>query len=138
MASRIEDYGYIGNMHTGAIVGRSGSIDWLCAPRFDSDAFLAALVGYDEHGCWSVRPAAAVRENKQRYRQDTMILETDFICDGGSVRVTDFMPLGGRCDVVRIVEGLEGEVPVEMNLIVRFGYGKDMPWITQEAAGVHL
>jgi GH15 family glucan-1,4-alpha-glucosidase len=83
MASRIEDYGLIGNARTAALVSRSGSIDWLCAPRFDSDAFLAALVGYDEHGTWSIRPTMRRRETRQRYRDDTMILETEFVCEGG-------------------------------------------------------
>jgi GH15 family glucan-1,4-alpha-glucosidase len=109
MASKIEDYGLIGNMRTAALVSRSGSIDWLCAPRFDSDACFASLVGYDEHGRWSIRPATAVRETKQRYRGDTLILETEFVCDGGVVRVTDGMPMNdGPCDVFRIVEGVEG------------------------------
>jgi GH15 family glucan-1,4-alpha-glucosidase len=131
MASRIEDYGLIGNTHTAALVSRSGSIDWLCAPRFDSDACFASLIGYDEHGSWALRPTVAVRENRQRYRGDTLILETEFVCDGGAVRIIDFMPMNtGRCDLVRIVEGLEGEVPMEMVFQARFGYGADDPWIT--------
>jgi GH15 family glucan-1,4-alpha-glucosidase len=139
MASRIEDYGLIGNLHTAAIVSRTGSIDWLCAPRFDSDAFLAALVGYDEHGCWAIRPATAVREVRQHYRGDTLILETEVVGDGGAARIIDFMPIGtGRCDVVRIVEGLEGELPLEMTLNVRFGYGADTPWITHDGGGVNF
>jgi GH15 family glucan-1,4-alpha-glucosidase len=124
MASRIEDYGLIGNTRTAALVSRSGSIDWLCVPHFDSDACLAALIGYDEHGAWSLRPTVPIRETRQRYRDETLILETEFVCDGGAVRITDFMPVGSsedRCDVVRIVEGLEGEVPLEMQLDVRFG-----------------
>lgn len=129
MASKIEDYGLIGNMFTSALVSRSGSIDWLCAPRFDSDACFTALVGYDEHGRWSLFPTATVHENRQRYRGDTMILETEFACDGGVARVIDFMPMSGRCDVVRIIEGVEGEVPLEMLLDVRFGYGADTPFI---------
>ena len=116
MASRIEDYGLIGNTRTAALVSRSGSIDWLCTPRFDSDACFAALVGYDEHGSWALRPAVRVRESKQRYRDNSMVLETDLICEGGAVRITDFMPIADGCDVVRIVEGLDGEVPVEMLL----------------------
>ena len=108
MASRIEDYGLIGNTRTAALVSRSGSIDWLCAPRFDSDACFAALVGYDEHGRWALRPAVRVRESKQRYRDNSMVLETDSICEGGAVRITDFMPIADGCDVVRIVEGLDG------------------------------
>ena len=139
MASRIEDYGLIGNTRTAALVSRSGSIDWLCVPRFDSDACLAALIGYDEHGAWSLRPTVPIRETRQRYRDETLILETEFVCDGGAVRITDFMPVGSseeRCDVVRIVEGLDGEVPLEMQLDVRFGYGADVPWTTAAAEGV--
>src|SRR4051812_30709422 len=128
MASRIEDYGLIGNTRTSALVSRSGSIDWLCAPRFDSDACFAALVGYDEHGCWALRPTVPVRETTQRYRGDTMILETDLVCESGTLRIIDFMPLeGDRCDLIRIIEGLEGVVPIEMLLDVRFGYGRDRP-----------
>jgi GH15 family glucan-1,4-alpha-glucosidase len=135
MASKIEDYGLIGNTYTCALVSRSGSIDWMCAPRFDSDACFSALIGYDEHGRWAVRPAVRVNETRQRYRDDSMVLETDFVCDGGAVRITDFMPMGTRCDVVRIVEGLDGEVPVEMLLDVRFGYGADAPLIEMTRDG---
>src|SRR5262245_5881350 len=139
MASQIENYGLIGNTRTSALVSRAGSIDWLCGPRFDSDAWFAALVGYDEHGRWALRPTVPVRETKQRYRDDTMTLETEFICDGGAVRVTDFMPVvEDRCDVVRIVHGLEGEVPVEMLLEVRFGYGQETPWVTPASDGVRF
>ena len=138
MASKIEDYGMIGNTYTSALVSRSGSIDWLCAPRFDSDACFAALVGYDEHGRWSLRPTVDVRETRQRYRDDTMILETEFVCDGGGVRIIDFMPVGSRCDVVRIVEGVEGEVLLEMLLNVRFGYGFDAPLIRKLDDGTYL
>ena len=136
MASKIEDYGFIGNTYTAALVSRSGSIDWLCAPRFDSDACFAALVGYDEHGRWSLFPTATVRENRQHYRRDTMILETEFACDGGVARVIDFMPMSGRCDVVRIIEGVEGEVPLEMLIDVRFGYGAETPFIEKTGDGV--
>jgi GH15 family glucan-1,4-alpha-glucosidase len=129
MASKIEDYGLIGNTYTSALVSRSGSIDWLCAPRFDSDACFSALLGYDEHGRWALRPTVSIRETRQRYRDDTMILESEFACDGGVVRIIDFMPMGDRCEVVRIVEGVEGEVPLEMLLDVRFGYGADVPFI---------
>jgi len=136
MPSKIEDYGLIGNTFTSALVSRSGSIDWLCAPRFDSDACFTALVGYDEHGRWSLFPTVTVRENRQRYRDDTMILETEFACDGGVARVIDFMPMSGRCDVVRIIEGVDGEVPLEMLLDVRFGYGADTPFIEKMGDGV--
>ena len=96
MASRIEDYGLIGNGRTAALVSRNADIDWLCAPRFDSDACFASLLGYDEHGHWSIYPSANIREKKQRYRGDTLILETEFFCDGGAVRVMDFMPVEGN------------------------------------------
>jgi GH15 family glucan-1,4-alpha-glucosidase len=136
MASKIEDYGIIGNTQTAALVSSAGSVDWLCAPRFDSDACFASLIGYDEHGHWAIRPTVAVRARRQRYRGDTLILETDIECDGGSVRVTDFMPpTQERCDVIRIVEGLDGEVPMEMRLDVRFGYGANSPWISPIEGG---
>ncbi len=141
MASRIEDYGLIGDTRTAALVSKSGSIDWLCVPRFDADACFAALIGYDEHGCWAVRPTVPIRETKQRYRGETLILETEFVCDGGAVRVTDFMPIGGsdeRCDLFRLVEGLDGEVPLEMLLEARFGYGAESPWITQEGDAIRF
>src|ERR1700757_4248750 len=105
MPSKIEDYGLIGNTFTCALVSRSGSIDWLCAPRFDSDACFTSLLGYDKHGRGGLGPTVTVCENRQRYRGDTMILETEFACDGGEVRVIDFMGMSGRCDVVRIIEG---------------------------------
>src|SRR5262252_2454116 len=136
MPSKIEDYGLIGNTFTGALVSRSGSLDWLCAPRFDADACFAAIIGYDQHARWSLRPTVTVRENRQRYRDDTMILETEFACDGGVVRIIDFMPMAGRCDVVRIIEGLEGEVPLEMLLDVRFGYGANAPFIEKSGDGM--
>jgi GH15 family glucan-1,4-alpha-glucosidase len=139
MASRIEDYGLIGNLRTAGLVSRSGSIDWLCGPRFDSDAFFAALVGYDQHGSWALRPAVGIREMRQRYRGETMILETEFRCDGGAVRIIDFMPIAGeRCEVVRILEGLEGEVQMEALLDVRFGYGAYTPWITRNNDGLRF
>src|SRR5262249_14707710 len=90
---------------------------------------------YDEHGRWALRPTVKVRQNQQRYRDDTMILETEFACDGGVARVIDFMPVGGRCEVVRIVEGVDGEVPLEMLLDVRFCYGADAPLIEKIGDG---
>ena len=109
MASKIEDYGLIGNGRTAALVSKTGAIDWLCAPDFDSDACFASLLGYDEHGRWSVRPTVAVREQRQRYRGETLVLETELVCDGGAIRIVDFMPYDGRCDLVRIIEGIEGD-----------------------------
>src|SRR5262245_38231969 len=132
MASKIEDYGVIGNTRTAALVSRFGDIDWWCAPHFDSDACFSALLGYDEHGRWALRPTVPVRENRQRYRGDTLILESECICDGGAVRIVDFMPVGERCEIVRIVEGLEGDVSIEMLLDVRFGYGSHKPLVILE------
>ena len=139
MASRIEDYGLIGNTRTAALVSRNGSIDWFCGPRFDSDACFAALLGYDKHGSWSLRPTVSVRENRQRYRKESLVLETEFACDGGLVRITDFMPMiEDRCDVVRLIEGIEGEVTMEMVLNVRFGYGADKPWVVPSSEGYNF
>jgi GH15 family glucan-1,4-alpha-glucosidase len=139
MPSRIENYGFIGDMYGAALVSRDGSIDWLCVPRFDSDACMAALLGRDEHGCWLIHPGAEVRRNSRRYRPGTMILETDFECDGGAVRITDFMPIGLYAQsVIRIVEGLEGTVPVYFWLAARFGYGRSKPWIEKTDGGIRL
>lgn len=139
MPSLIENYGFIGDMYGAALVSRDGSIDWLCVPRFDSDACMAALLGRDEHGCWLIHPGAEVRRNSRRYRPGTMILETDFECDGGAVRITDFMPIGLYAQsVIRIVEGLEGTVPVYVWLAARFGYGRSKPWIEKTDGGIRM
>lgn len=139
MPSLIENYGFIGDMYGSALVSRDGSIDWLCVPRFDSDACMAALLGRDEHGCWLIHPGAEVRRNSRRYRPGTMVLETDFECDGGAVRITDFMPIGLYAQsVIRIVEGLEGAVPVYFWLATRFGYGRSNPWIEKTDGGIRL
>ncbi|HLM33896.1 MAG TPA: glycoside hydrolase family 15 protein [Gaiellaceae bacterium] len=130
MPLRIEDYGLIGDTQTAAVVGRDGSIDWLCMPRFDSGAFFAALLGGPDHGRWLVAPKGQARPLGRRYRDSTLILETDFETDDGSVRVIDFMPPRQRDpDVVRIVEGLSGRVEMRMELIVRFDYGSIVPWV---------
>ena len=130
MASHIENYALIGNLRGSGLVSRDGSIDWLCVPRFDSAACFAALLGRDEHGCWLIDPAAHVKQTRRRYRPGTIILETDFECDGGAMRIIDFMPAAGD-SVIRIVEGLEGSVAVDLLLRVRFGYGGYRPWITK-------
>ena len=130
MALRIEDYALIGDCHTAALVGRDGSIDWLCWPCFDSQACFAALLGNSESGHWSIAPAAEGARAKRTYRDGTLILETDFETNAGSVRVIDFMPLSEeRWDVVRIVEGMRGTVPMRMELVVRFDYGSIVPWV---------
>jgi GH15 family glucan-1,4-alpha-glucosidase len=130
MALPIENYALIGDCHTAALVGNDGSIDWLCLPRFDSGACFAALLGGPEHGRWLLAPAGKVRSVRRRYRGDSLILETDFDTEQGSVRVIDFMPLSSqRWDIVRIVEGLRGRVTLRMELRVRFDYGSIVPWV---------
>jgi GH15 family glucan-1,4-alpha-glucosidase len=126
----IEQYAIIGDCHTAALVGCDGSIDWLCFPSFDSGACFAALLGGPEHGRWLLAPSAQVSRVQRRYRAGTLILETEYDTEEGSIRVIDFMPLSDeRWDVVRIVEGLTGRVTVRMELIVRFDYGSIVPWV---------
>jgi GH15 family glucan-1,4-alpha-glucosidase len=127
---RIEDYAMIGDWRTAALVSRDGSIDWLCAPRFDSNAFFAALLGSAEHGHWRLAPQGDIRHIKRRYRGDSLILETLFETDLGAVALIDFMPLGSPSpQVVRTIEGRSGRVPIEMELIMRFDYGSVIPWV---------
>jgi GH15 family glucan-1,4-alpha-glucosidase len=130
VALPIEDYALIGDGHTAALVGRDGSIDWLCLPRFDSGACVAALLGSHEHGRWLIAPRDGVNEVRRRYRDGTLILETDFETESGAVRVIDCMPLSNeRWDVLRIVEGLRGRVRMHMELVIRFDYGSIVPWV---------
>src|SRR5438874_1423659 len=130
MASHIEDYALIGNMRTAALVARDGSIDWLCVPQFDSPACFAALLGRRGHGHFQLTPVGRHTATRRRYRDRTMILETEIDTDAGTVRVIDCMPLWPeRLDVVRIVEGLRGRVPMRMELVMRFGYGVVTPWV---------
>jgi GH15 family glucan-1,4-alpha-glucosidase len=133
---RIEDYGFIGDLHTGALVGANGSIEWLCLPRFDSDACFAALLGTDENGHWRIAPADAARV-QQRYRPDTLILETEFATESGAVRVIDCMPPSDSAhDVVRVVEGIRGQVRMAMKLVIRFDYGITVPWVRRGDGGL--
>ena len=130
MALPIEDYAPIGNLRTAALVGRDGSIDWLCVPRFDDAACFCALLGTPEQGRWLLAPARAARRATRRYRDRTLILETEFETSAGAVCVVDFMPTWrDRTDVVRIVTGLRGRVPMRMELVLRFGYGSVIPWV---------
>ncbi|HKW79584.1 MAG TPA: glycoside hydrolase family 15 protein [Casimicrobiaceae bacterium] len=127
---KIEDYAMIGNCRTAALSGRDGSIDWLCAPRFDSPACFATLLGTPDHGRWLLAPRGRVRRIERRYRDRSLVLETDFHAVGGTVRVIDCMPpWENRTDVVRIVEGLRGSVTVRMELVIRAGYGMVVPWV---------
>src|SRR5205823_6214151 len=132
LSSPIEDYAVIGDTQTAAIVGRNGAIDWLCFPRFDSGACFAALLGDGSHGRWSLAPAGGpgtVVARRRRYRPDTLILETELDTADGTVRLIDFMPPRGVApDVARIVEGVRGRVVVDMELTVRFDYGRVVPW----------
>ena len=126
----IEDYGLIGDLQTAALVGRNGSIDWLCFPRFDSGACFAALLGDESNGRWLLTPDCEIQRVERRYRERSLVHELDFHTETGSVRVTDFMPpRGTNPDVVRIVEGLEGSVPMRMELVIRFDYGSIVPWV---------
>ena len=131
MPLRIEDYALIGDCETASLVGRDGSIDWLCWPRFDSGACFAALLGGPEHGHWVIAPAGEVKRNKRRYQKHTLILETDFETAEGAVTIIDFMPIRERHrDLIRIVCGRRGQVPMKMELTLRFDYGRSVPWVT--------
>ncbi len=133
MALPIEDYAILADTQTAALVGRNGSIDWLCVPRFDSGAIFAALLGSEDNGHWSIAPAGTVTSTRRRYRDETLVLETEFETDDGVVRVIDFMPPRGEApDVVRIVEGVRGRVPMSMHLRLRFDYGQVVPWVYRE------
>ena len=128
--SLIESYALIGDGHTGALVGRDGSIDWLCLPSFDSGACFAALLDDDDAGFWRISPDDSAECTSRRYRDDSLILETCWERPGGSVRVVDFMPPRGEAaDVVRIVEGIAGSVDMHMALRIRFDYGHIIPWV---------
>ena len=134
---KLEDYGFIGDTHTGALVGINGSIDWLCTPRFDSDACFASLLGTEKNGCWQISPTDPIVRVTHAYRGETLVLETDFETETGAVRVIDCMPPKGRYrDVVRIVEGVKGCVNLESRLIIRFDYGMTVPWVKHYDGGI--
>jgi GH15 family glucan-1,4-alpha-glucosidase len=136
LSSRIEDYGLIGDCETAALVGRDGSIDWLCWPAFDSDACFSALLGTHEHGRWQIAPCGDIVKCSRRYRGDTLILETRFETADGIVTLVDFMPpRGAASDVVRLVRGESGRVKLRMQLVIRFGFGRDIPWVKKTEDG---
>jgi GH15 family glucan-1,4-alpha-glucosidase len=136
MTSRIEDYAMIGDCQTAALVAKDGSIDWLCLPRFDSGACFAALLGTPENGRWLLAPASASQRVLRRYRQDTLILETEFHTDQASVTLIDFMPLREKHrHLVRLVRGDRGQMQMAMELILRFDYGDLVPWVTRIKGG---
>jgi GH15 family glucan-1,4-alpha-glucosidase len=132
MSQPIESYGMIGDCQTAALVGKNGSVDWLCWPRFDSDACFAALLGGQSNGYWLIAPHDEIKSVERRYRPDTLILETRFKTETGRVTLVDFMlPRGDSSDLVRIVTCNEGEVTMCMELMLRFGYGATTPWVTR-------
>ncbi|MFI1967142.1 glycoside hydrolase family 15 protein [Streptomyces pathocidini] len=130
MPGHIEDYALIGDLQTAALVGRDGSIDWLCLPRFDSAACFAALLGDEDNGHWRLAPAAGDTRSRRAYREGTLVLDTFWDTESGTVKVTDFMPQRDRMpDLVRIVEGVSGSVPVRSEIRLRFDYGSVVPWM---------
>jgi GH15 family glucan-1,4-alpha-glucosidase len=129
-AEPIEDHALIGDTRTAALISRSGSLNWLCAPRFDSGACFAALLGEPQHGRWLIAPSEPVLQTRRRYREGTLVLETELRTAGGTVRLVDCMPPGESApNVVRLVEGLEGVVPMQMELVLRLDYGSVIPWV---------
>jgi GH15 family glucan-1,4-alpha-glucosidase len=136
MSTRIEDYALIGDCRSAALVSRDGSIDWLCWPRFDSEACFAALLGNREHGRWLVAPRDKARITRQ-YRPNTLILETCFETTEGAAVLVDFMPFHGEhSEIVRLVHGTRGKVRMHTELILRFGYGAVVPWVTRLESGI--
>lgn len=130
MSQPIEDYALIGDTQTAALVGKNGSIDWLCVPRFDSGAVFAAMLGDRTNGRWQITPAGGLRTIERRYIENTLVLETTFHTDDGVVRITDCMPIRGHSvDIVRLVEGVSGRVPMHMDMTIRFDYGSIVPWV---------
>jgi carbohydrate kinase (thermoresistant glucokinase family) len=135
----IEDYALIGDCTTAALVGRNGSIDWLCWPRFDSNACFAALLGTSEHGRWRISPADPTARISRAYHEGTLVLETVFDTAEGRVALIDFMPIGsGGSSVIRLVKGLRGKVAMQLHVALRFDYGTTVPWVTQLADGSGL
>ena len=135
MPSAIEDYALIGDCETAALVARDGSLDWLCLPRFDSGACFAALLGNSENGRWQISPIGNAKV-RRRYRPRTLILETEFETETGTVTLIDFMPLrSGNPEIVRMVRCDRGSVRMRMDLVIRFDYGRTVPWVTRQHDG---
>ncbi|HEY2024301.1 glycoside hydrolase family 15 protein [Paraburkholderia sp.] len=138
MSRAIEDYALLSNGQTAALLGRDGSIDWLCWPRFDDDACLAALLGTPENGCWELAPVEAVVRRDRRYQDDTLVMETDIETASGAVRIIDFMPVDDHINaVVRVVMGLRGVVRMRSKLRLRLDYGLVSPWLNEADGVVH-
>jgi Glucoamylase and related glycosyl hydrolases len=126
----IEDYALIGDCEVAALVARDGSIDWLCWPRFDSEACFAALLGTPDQGRWLIAPSCKVVRTRRQYRRDTLVLETELETPEGSIELVDFMPIrDASSHLVRIVVGKRGKVPVRSEFALRFDYGRLIPWI---------
>jgi GH15 family glucan-1,4-alpha-glucosidase len=139
LSCRIEDYGLIGDCETAALVGCDGSIDWLCWPAFDSDACFASLLGTSKNGRWLIAPAEDVIKTSRRYHDNTLILETRLETANGVVTLIDFMPpRGDASDIVRLVRGVSGRVKLRMELVIRFGFGVDIPWVKRTEDGAML
>lgn len=139
MPCNIEDYGLIGDCETAALVGRDGSIDWLCWPAFDSEACFSALLGTSKNGRWLIAPSEDITKTSRRYWDNTLILETLFETADGAVAVIDFMPpRGSASDIVRLVRGVRGRIKLRMELVIRFGFGMDIPWVRRTEDGALL
>ncbi len=139
MTTAIERYALIGDTQTAALVGDDGCIDWLCVPRFDSAACFAALLGDASHGHWGLGPASGERATRRRYRDGTLVLETEWDTPEGTVRIVDCMPVRDQSvDVVRMVEGVRGRVTMRMDFVVRFDYGSILPWVHSEAGTIRI
>jgi GH15 family glucan-1,4-alpha-glucosidase len=137
MPSRIEDYALIGDCQTAALVGRNGSIDWLCFPRFDSPACFAALLGTPDHGRWLLTPTEPIQRSRRSYREGTLVLETDFEIASGAVTVVDCMPVRAKSPyLIRMVVGKQGKVPMRTELVMRFDYGSLVPWVRRTEHGL--
>jgi len=139
MSSRIEDYALIGNLRTAALVDRTGSIDWLCLPRFDSGACFASLLGAKENGRWLLAPRGGVKQVRRKYRDNTLLLETEFETESGVATILDFMPVAERperTDLIRIVKGVRGQVPMRTEVVFRFDYGHTIPWVRKRDYGI--
>ncbi len=139
LAKPLEDYGLIGNTLSAALVGKDGSIDWLCLPRFDSPACFAALLGGPEHGRWLIAPEEQARETHRCYLPGTAVLETRFVTPSGEAAVVDFMPFSeheNKVDLVRIVRGIRGTVRFRMEVVLRFNYGQAVPWVRRRDYGL--
>ena len=135
--TKIEDYAFLSDTQTGALVSRDGCVDWLCLPRFDSPACFASLLGAKKNGHWRFFPEEKIEKTARRYRDETLILETEIETKTGAVRVIDFMPpRGENPDIIRVVEGLRGKVSMHMELIIRFDYGQIVPWVRKCHGGL--